>query len=168
MAPAAESQRVLRVESEGPEQTEEFAAWLARSLRAGDVLALHGELGAGKTCFVRGLARGLGLQAQVSSPTFALLHAYEGPLPLHHLDAWMTARGEAFLRDGGAAWLRADGVCAIEWAERVAHWLPPAHFEVRLEHAGEDRRRIEVRWTGEDDRLGPAGPPPLAESGGCA
>ncbi len=157
MASNPDAGSVLRVESEGPDETEDFAATFARSLRAGDVVALYGEMGAGKTCFVRGLARGLGLEAQVASPTFALLHAYEGPLPLHHLDAWMSARGEAFLRDGGAAWLRSDGVCAVEWAERVVDWLPPERFEVRLEHAGEERRRIEVRWIGSGRRLNPPG-----------
>jgi len=139
--------------SESPEQTEAFAREFATRLRAGDVLALFGELGTGKTCFVRGLAAGLGAVGPVSSPTFTLMHAYEGRLPLHHLDAWMASRGDAFLSDGGADWLRGDGVSAIEWAERVAAWLPDERFEVALTHAGLERRRILVRWIGAGMRL---------------
>jgi tRNA threonylcarbamoyladenosine biosynthesis protein TsaE len=170
MGPEPRAGREVDFVSEGPEATEAFAARFAKLLRAGDVVALHGELGAGKTCFVRGLAAGLGVEGPVSSPTFTLMHAYEGPLPLHHLDAWMSERGEAFLSDGGAHWLRGEGVSAIEWAERVEGWLPAERFEVRLEHLGPEQRRVRLAWTGPDPRLaglvllprdesGPAGEP---------
>lgn len=140
-------------ETASEEETERLAEELAARLRPGDVVALDGELGAGKTCFVRGLARGLGVEDPVSSPTFTLMHAYAGTTPLNHLDAWMAERGEAWLRDGGADWLRGDGVCAVEWAERIADWLPERRFEVRLVHAGGDRRRVRIRWRGPERRL---------------
>jgi tRNA threonylcarbamoyladenosine biosynthesis protein TsaE len=124
------------------EATEALAAGVAALLEPGDVVALRGELGAGKTCFVRGAARALGVAGPVASPTYTLMHAYEGRVPVYHLDAWMQGRGEAFLEDGGAEWLRADGVAFVEWAERVAAWLPPARLEVLLEHAGPERRRV--------------------------
>ncbi|MFM7298848.1 MAG: tRNA (adenosine(37)-N6)-threonylcarbamoyltransferase complex ATPase subunit type 1 TsaE [Planctomycetota bacterium] len=134
--------------------TEALGAALGALLGAGDVVALDGELGGGKTCFVRGLARGLGISAPVSSPTFQLMHAYPGRVPLYHLDAWMRERGEGFLAEGGAEWLRADGVAAVEWAGNVRPWLPDARFEVELRHAGEDRRVLTLRWTGPGERLG--------------
>jgi tRNA threonylcarbamoyladenosine biosynthesis protein TsaE len=143
----------LALECEGEERTELLGRLLAERLVAGDVVALDGELGAGKTCFVRGLAEGLGAHGPVSSPTFTLMHEYEGPLTLRHLDAWMAERGESYLRDGGADWLRGDGVCAVEWAERIASWLPAERFEVRLEHCGPAARLARLRWTGANERL---------------
>jgi tRNA threonylcarbamoyladenosine biosynthesis protein TsaE len=128
--------------------TEALAAAVGAFLAPGDVVALRGELGAGKTCFVRGAARALGVAGPVASPTYTLMHAYEGRLPVYHLDAWMQGRGEAFLEDGGAEWLRADGVAFVEWAERVAAWLPPARLEVLLEHAGPERRFVRLAVSG--------------------
>lgn len=145
---------VRTFETGSADETERLGEALAALVRPGDVLALHAELGGGKTCFVRGLARGLGVREPVSSPTFTLMHTYAGRLPLYHLDAWMAARGEAFLQDGGAEWLTAGGVAAVEWAEHVADWLPRERFEVRLEHAGGERRHVELRWTGAQARLG--------------
>ncbi len=162
MAPEPRVGFELELGTDSSDATEAFAARFAKLLRAGDVVALHGELGAGKTCFVRGLAAGLGVEGPVSSPTFTLMHAYEGPLPLNHLDAWMAERGEAFLSDGGADWLRGEGVSAIEWAERVAGWLPAERFEVRLEHAGPEQRRLRVTWTGDEPRLAPLAHGPSA------
>jgi tRNA threonylcarbamoyladenosine biosynthesis protein TsaE len=133
--------------------TEALAAALGALLEPGDVVALTGELGAGKTCFVRGAARALGVQGPVASPTYTLMHAYEGRVAVYHLDAWMQGRGEAFLEDGGAEWLRSDGVAFVEWAERVAAWLPPARLDVLLEHAGPDVRRVRLSVRGlEADR----------------
>ena len=116
---------------------------LAATLRPGDVVLLYGELGAGKTAFVRGLARGLGApEADVSSPTFTIIQEYAGRLVLYHVDLYRLEPKE--VDDLGLDELvSADGVVAIEWAERW-HGRPDDAIEVRLEHAGEDRRQIVV------------------------
>jgi len=135
----------------GEEQTEELARRLGRMLRSPVVVALDGELGAGKTAFVRGLARGLDVASPVSSPTFALMASHAGRLSLLHFDAWMEGRERAFLADGGAE-LFGQGVCAVEWAEKVADTLPVDRLEVRIERlpeAGEDARRIVLACRGE-------------------
>ena len=110
----AASAHVRRFVSASTAATEALGANLAQLLRPGDVVALHGELGAGKTCFVRGLARGLGVAEPVASPTFTLMHTYAGRVPVHHLDAWMQERGEAFLQDGGSEWLAAGGIASLD------------------------------------------------------
>jgi len=148
----------LRLESPSVEATEDLAAELGARLRPGDVVALDGELGAGKTAFVRGLARGLGVDEPVSSPTYVLMNVYSGRLELYHFDAWMEGREQAFLADGGGEWLRAGGVAAVEWAGRVADWLPTPRLAVRLAHAGPEARRVEIEVVpgpdGQDAGLG--------------
>jgi tRNA threonylcarbamoyladenosine biosynthesis protein TsaE len=135
------------VESESPEQTESLAADLASSLRGGEVLALHGDLGAGKTRFVRGLLRGLGgSERAVSSPTFMLLNVYPGGrLTVYHLDAYRVAGADDFEAIGFSELLEQGGVVVVEWAERVGRLLPPDRIDVTIEHLGEDRRRITLR-----------------------
>ena len=122
---------------------------LAARLGPGDVILLYGELGAGKTAFVRGLARGLGASdSDVSSPTFTLIQEYVGRVPLYHVDLYRLEPKE--VEDLGLEELvSGDGVVAIEWAER---WRgrPDDAIEVSLEHAGEDNRRITVRTAGAD------------------
>jgi len=119
-----------------------LARELAATLSAGDVLLLSGELGAGKTAFVRGLARGLGIdEDEVSSPTFTLVQEYQGRVPLIHVDLYRLASGE--VDDLGLDAQAAQGILAIEWAERMPRPDPGA-IEVRLEHAGEDQRRIVI------------------------
>jgi tRNA threonylcarbamoyladenosine biosynthesis protein TsaE len=134
--------------SRSAEATEALGALLGSRLSPGSLVALHGELGSGKTCFVRGLARGLGVEGDVASPTYTLMHHHPGPIPLYHLDAWMQGRGEAFLEDGGAEWLHAGGVAAVEWAERVAAWLVGPRLAVTLEHAGPSERRVHLTAVG--------------------
>jgi tRNA threonylcarbamoyladenosine biosynthesis protein TsaE len=129
-------------ECDSPEATSDLAAALGRALMAGSVIALDGELGSGKTCFVRGLARGLEVTDPVSSPTYTLQHAYRGRLDLYHFDAWMQGRERAFLLDGGAEWFDAGGVCVIEWAERVRELLPTPRIEVLMEHREPTVRRV--------------------------
>ena len=130
-------------------ETEEIAARLASSLRGGEAVLLSGELGAGKTVFVRGLARGLGVDAsEVASPTFVLLTSYPGRLTLHHADLYRLAG------DGDEAELGLEelpgprGVLAVEWAERLSIVPWTSRLRVRLEHAGGDERRIVI----EDER----------------
>jgi tRNA threonylcarbamoyladenosine biosynthesis protein TsaE len=122
---------------------------MAARFRGGEVVLLSGELGAGKTAFVRGLARGLGSDPdEVASPTFVLLTAYPGPLTLHHADLYRLGRpGED--ADLGLEELPGPrGVLAVEWAERLGDRPWGRVIEVWLEHAGEDVRRIEIEGPG--------------------
>ena len=127
-------------------ETEEVAKALGESLTGGEAILLHGELGAGKTAFVRGLARGLGLDPEeVASPTFVLLTAYPGRLTLHHADLYRLS-GKGDERELGLEELPGPrGVLAIEWAERLADEPWSTRIVVRLAHAGEDERTLEIR-----------------------
>ena len=131
------------VTSSEPE-TAAAGARLAESLQPGDVVLLYGELGAGKTAFTRGLAEGLGVQADdVSSPTFTLIQEYRGRLTLYHVDLYRLAEQE--VDDLGLEELvLGDGVVVIEWAER---WRgrPDDVIEVRFEHIDDDRRRLHLQ-----------------------
>jgi tRNA threonylcarbamoyladenosine biosynthesis protein TsaE len=137
--------REILLASRSESATESLGEQIGRALAAPALIALDGELGAGKTCFVRGLARGLGVEDTVSSPTYALLQTYSGRLDLHHLDAWMEGRERAFLSDGGLEWVSGSGVTVIEWAERVADFLPLPHLAVRIEVLSPVERRITIR-----------------------
>ncbi|MBI5431934.1 MAG: tRNA (adenosine(37)-N6)-threonylcarbamoyltransferase complex ATPase subunit type 1 TsaE [Planctomycetes bacterium] len=142
------SRRSREFVTRDPQATERLAEHLARGLEPGTVLALDGELGAGKTCFVRGLARGLDSVDPVASPTYTLMHEYRGRLPLYHFDAWMQGREEAFLAGGGAEWLEAGGVAAVEWAERVAEHLPRERLHVELAHRRDGGRTVRISVLG--------------------
>ncbi|MBL8897928.1 MAG: tRNA (adenosine(37)-N6)-threonylcarbamoyltransferase complex ATPase subunit type 1 TsaE [Planctomycetes bacterium] len=134
--------------SESEERTAALGRALGRTAEAGAVLALEGELGAGKTCLVRGLAEGLGSADRVSSPTFAIEGVYSGRLELHHFDAYFAEKASSYLELGGDEAFHGEGVAAVEWAERVETFLPIDHLRVRCEHRGPERRRIEMRAGG--------------------
>jgi tRNA threonylcarbamoyladenosine biosynthesis protein TsaE len=124
------------------EETEAAGERLGRVLGAGDVVLLYGDLGAGKTAFVRGLARGLDAPAEeVSSPTFTLVQEYGGRTTLYHADLYRLQPAE--VDDLGLDELGAGDIVAVEWAERWSS-RPDDAIEVRLEHAGEDARRISI------------------------
>jgi tRNA threonylcarbamoyladenosine biosynthesis protein TsaE len=130
--------------TQSEEETQALAREFAATLKAGDVLLLSGDLGAGKTTFVRGLAQGLGVDpGEVSSPTFTLVHEYRGGrLVLYHADLYRlekTATDDLGLEEIGVK----DGVLAIEWPDRLTHELPGART-VMMEFAGETARRISV------------------------
>jgi tRNA threonylcarbamoyladenosine biosynthesis protein TsaE len=132
------------LDTRSEDETQQYARELAGQLKPGDVLLLSGDLGAGKTTFVRGLAEGLGIDpGAVSSPTFTLVHEYRGGrLPLFHADLYRltsAATDEIGLEEIGAT----EGVLAIEWPERLAHDLPGART-IRLEAVDENTRRITV------------------------
>jgi tRNA threonylcarbamoyladenosine biosynthesis protein TsaE len=133
--------------SQSIEATETFAAELAADLEPGSCLALVGPLGAGKTAFVRGLARGLGVEDTrlVSSPTYVLVQEYPGRVPLFHLDLYRMVHPEEELIDLGLEEMLAEGVVAVEWADRAGDALPDNRLEIRLRPAGESIRVIEVR-----------------------
>ncbi len=136
----------MEVETATVAETEAVAADLARSLVAGDVVALEGDLGAGKTQFVRGLLRGLGGDARlVSSPTYVLLNVYPGGrLTLFHIDAYRTAGPDDLAGIGFDELLDEGGVVAVEWPARLGDLLPAHRYTVRLTAIDADRRVIEV------------------------
>ena len=138
--------QVLTYESAGPDQTVKFAAEFAATLRAGDCLALHGNMGAGKTQFVRGLVEGFGGPIRrVSSPTFVLLNVYDGGrLTVYHLDAYRAGGSQDFEAIGFSELLDQGGIVAVEWAERIAALLPPTHIEIELTPLGMSERLIRV------------------------
>ena len=128
-------------------QTQSIAAELAGTLVGGECIALDGQLGAGKTQFVRGLVRGLGgPERAVSSPTFVLLNVYQGGrLTVYHLDAYRVAGAEDFEAIGFPELLEQGGVVVVEWAGRLKELLPPAHISVTIEPTGEHSRSIRIQ-----------------------
>ena len=125
-----------------PAQTERIGAALAGQLKAGTVIAYQGDLGAGKTAFTRGLARGLGYTDPVTSPTYTIVNEYlGGRLPLFHFDMYRLASSEDLWDIGWEDYLDRGGVCAVEWSENVCDALENA-LTVRIEKLGEDRRKI--------------------------
>ncbi|HEV8378603.1 MAG TPA: tRNA (adenosine(37)-N6)-threonylcarbamoyltransferase complex ATPase subunit type 1 TsaE, partial [Tepidisphaeraceae bacterium] len=127
-------------------ETEAIAAKLAESLQPNDVVALEGELGAGKTQFVRGLVKALaGDGRAVSSPTFVLLNVYQTPLfAVYHLDAYRVSGAEDFSSIGFSELLEQNGIVVVEWPSRVKEILPPKRIDIRFEITGKTTRRITV------------------------
>lgn len=125
-------------------ETEMIARDLARVLGSGDIVALYGPIGAGKTCFVHGLACGLGCNQKVKSPSFSLINEYSGNLPLYHIDFYRLEKEAEIIDLGWIDYLDSDGVVAIEWAERVRNILPRHRFDVYLTFLGPGERRVEI------------------------
>ena len=123
------------------EQTEMLGERLGALLQPGDVVLLQGELGAGKTAFARGVARGAGSSDLVHSPTFVLLNEYSGPLPLYHADLYRLEEPDEVLALELSEYTRA-GALIVEWPERGDEALPVEHLLLQLEHLGGDARRV--------------------------
>jgi tRNA threonylcarbamoyladenosine biosynthesis protein TsaE len=134
----------LTLTTRSPEQTRDIGRKLGELCRPGDWIGLTGELGAGKTCFVSGLARGLEVPEtfQVRSPTFILHQTYPGRFPLHHLDLYRIHTGTELSELGYDELLSGDGVCAVEWCEQVPSAIPDSGVIVRLEIEDETSRVI--------------------------
>lgn len=141
----------LTVELQDLSATEAFGRRLAELLFPGAVVGLVGPLGAGKTHLVRAVAEGLGIPdpRTVSSPTFVLIQEYDARLPIYHFDAYRLGSEEEFFDLGAHEYFEGDGVCLVEWADRVAGALPPERLTVRLEVTGETSRRAVVEGQGE-------------------
>lgn len=139
--------KTLTVRTDSPEQTRELGERLGGLLRPGDVAALAGGLGAGKTVFVSGLARGLGVEDErlVTSPTFVILHEYPGRIDLYHFDLYRLERIQDVWDLGYEEYFEGRGVCAVEWAEKFPELFGPATLWVALHRTGETTRTIEFR-----------------------
>ncbi len=129
--------------------TAHFGQRLARTLSPGDVVALQGQLGAGKTRLVQAIAAELGCsQAFVVSPTFTLIHEYDGQLPVYHVDAYRLKNSDEFLDMGGGELLHGDGVCLIEWADRIGDLLPTDHLRIEIHVTSEQSRTFQCWASG--------------------
>ena len=127
-----------------PEETEALGTALAKVLTPGTVIAYRGDLGAGKTAFTRGLARGLGCKELVTSPTYTIVNEYlGGRLPLFHFDMYRLRSADDLWDIGWEDYLDRGGVCAVEWSENVAEAMEDA-ISVTIEKLGEDTRRITI------------------------
>jgi tRNA threonylcarbamoyladenosine biosynthesis protein TsaE len=133
----------VELPSSSPEETERIAAQLASVLRPGDVVTVAGELGTGKTTFVRGAARALGVEQRVTSPTFTIGHRFRGRLDVSHLDLFRLGNVSAG-EWGDLEPYFEEAVCFVEWPEAAEAWLPPARLVVRLRHAGDGHRMLTV------------------------
>jgi tRNA threonylcarbamoyladenosine biosynthesis protein TsaE len=133
--------------SNGTGKTIEIGAKLGKKLRAGDVVALIGDLGAGKTVLTKGIAQGLGVKnvRYVNSPTFVIIKEYKGRMPLYHFDLYRLNNASVLDAENFEEYFYGDGVTVVEWADKIRKLLPKRHIEVRLSVAGEGKRKIKIR-----------------------
>jgi len=141
-----------------PDETRTVGAGLAELLVPGDVISLTGDLGAGKTTFVQGAARGLGVGEPVVSPTFVLVREYRGEVPVYHLDVYRLDRLQEVIDLGFEDLLDPSGVIFVEWGDAIDALLPDEHLRVELRTDDGDARRLSfsgrgVRWAGRWERL---------------
>ena len=131
--------------SHSAEETKEFAKKLTKELKAGDVLCMYGDLGAGKTAFVQGLAKGLLIDQYVNSPTFTIVNEYMGILPLYHFDVYRIGSSDEMFDIGFDEYIDGEGVSVIEWAELIEDILPESRYNITINKTDEeDVREITV------------------------
>lgn len=133
-----------RIVTASPEETAEAGERLGRALAAGAVVALSGELGAGKTCFIQGLVRGLGVATPATSPTFVLINEYAGRVPVYHVDAYRTGSLSELVDLGLEERFGREGVTLIEWADKLLPLLPPDTIHVNIKGVGDEPREVTI------------------------
>lgn len=142
----AVKEKKLTFKSTSVDETIRFGKRLAVLLSPGDVIALVGELGAGKTTLTKGIVQGLGVtdRRAVKSPTFSLVHKYEGCIPIYHFDAYRLEDGEEMLDIGSDEMIYGNGVAIVEWADNVPGCLPEEYLKITLTAVSENERSIEI------------------------
>ena len=129
-------------------ETETIGEQFGRRVKDGTVVAMYGDLGAGKTAFVRGMARGMGIDARVASPTFTIVNEYDGKTPLFHFDMYRLGSSDELFDIGWDDYLARGGVCAVEWSERVSDALPDDTIYVDIARGEEDENTRTITVTG--------------------
>ena len=133
--------------SNSPEDTTGIAKDFAKTLVPGDVICMNGDLGVGKTAFVQGLSKELGIEEYLSSPTFTIVNCYEGKLPLYHFDVYRIADPDEMYEIGYEEYVYGDGISVIEWAENIKDILPETRYEISIKkdyEKGENYREISI------------------------
>ena len=147
MTKCTQTQRFLtELVSSSPEETAALGERIACYLKPGSVVALRGGLGSGKTCFPKGIARGMGITETLTSPTYTIVSEYSGRFPLYHIDAYRLAGDEDFENTGALELLGGQGVAVVEWSERVPASLPPEAITIAIDIAGPETRLIRISW----------------------
>ncbi len=128
-----------------PEETQAIGVRVGQNLKPGDIVALIGDLGAGKTCLTQGIARGAKIDPNqiVNSPSYTLINEYEGEIPIYHIDLYRLQRREEILDLGLEVYFEGNGICIIEWADRMLDMLPEGYMEIKLKWEDEFVRTIE-------------------------
>ncbi len=141
----------MEVISQQVAETRTLGARLGLLLQSGDFVTLHGDLGAGKTHFAQGVAQGLAVPAEyrVTSPTYTVLNIYPGRLPLYHFDLYRLSGSAEIVELGFEEYFYGDGVCLVEWAERLGNECPADHLEISFSYGGEEQRVIRFTAAGE-------------------
>jgi len=137
----------LKIISNSIKETIEIGSKLAKKLKKGDIVALIGQLGSGKTVLTKGIAKGLGLKdvRYVNSPSFVIIKEYKGRLPLYHFDLYRLDKSYSLDSLSYDEYFYGDGVTVIEWADKIRKLLPSKYLEVKLSVIGENKRKIEIK-----------------------
>jgi tRNA threonylcarbamoyladenosine biosynthesis protein TsaE len=130
---------VIEVNTHSEAETEQVGEKLGKLLKPGSVVALFGDIGAGKTAFVRGLVRATGFNGRVTSPTYSIVNEYNGPIPVFHFDMYRLRGDEEFYELGWEDYLVRGGICVVEWSERIIDALPENAIHVTLKALGDER-----------------------------
>ena len=133
-------------QTHSPEETQAIGEQFGQTLKRGDVVALIGDLGAGKTCLTQGIARGVGIFTDqvVNSPSYTLINEYDGEIPVYHIDLYRLEHHGEIVELGLEEYLEGDGICIIEWADRMLEMLPEHHIRMQICWADEFTRTIEL------------------------
>lgn len=118
--------------SNSPKETENIAKAFAKTLKGGEVICLNGDLGVGKTAFVQGLCKALGVLEPVSSPTYTIVNCYEGNLPIYHFDVYRIEDPDEMYEIGYEEYIYSDGITIIEWSEKIAEILPEKRYDIKI------------------------------------
>ncbi|HBF76353.1 MAG TPA: tRNA (adenosine(37)-N6)-threonylcarbamoyltransferase complex ATPase subunit type 1 TsaE [Clostridiaceae bacterium] len=135
----------MKVITNNENETYNIGIKIGKQLKAGDILSLNGDLGAGKTYLTKGIAKGLGVEDYITSPTFTILNEYEGRIPLYHFDVYRINDVEEMYEIGFEEYLYGNGVCVIEWGSIVEEILPKDTINIKIKSLGELSREIEIK-----------------------
>ena len=143
--------------TESPEETQVLGEKIGKTFRPGDVIALIGNLGTGKTCLTQGIARGVGITSDevVNSPSYILINEYNGKIPIYHIDLYRLEDSAEIAELGLSEYMEGDGICIIEWAERMADALPDTAIKIRitLEEVGDNETLAPILQSPEDENI---------------
>lgn len=143
---------VLEIKLFSLEDTNEFGIKLGKNLRAGDILCLNGDLGAGKTTLTKSIGIGLGVDEYITSPTFALINQYSGRIPVYHFDVYRLENVDELFDLGFDEYFYGSGVCIIEWADKIEKMIPKERIVIDIEKGNNSNERI-IKLSGVEKRL---------------